>query len=174
MVSRQDCRATRIREDPQHGSFASTSGMTPNHLRVPVEDDRLAPPAESGPDAPPQFAALQPAIARTRDWLLAAPARRRLLGGRARRRHDPRERIHPAVGLSWAEHQIDAARKAARYILRRDSCPTGGWAIYPGGARRHQRQREGLLRPQAHRPRSRAPNDERPARRFWPTAAPTR
>ena len=59
-------------------------------------------------------------------------ARRRLLGRRARRRHDPRIRIRPADGLPRPRATSrSASRRAA--TIRDQQLPDGGWAIYPGG-----------------------------------------
>ncbi len=52
---------------------------------------------------------------------------------RARRRHDPRERIHPAAGVSGPARVADCPQGGAIYRSN-SNCPSGGWAIYPGGS----------------------------------------
>ena len=60
--------------------------------------------------------------------------------------------------LAFLGREDDGAGPAAAAYLLEKQLPEGGWAMYPGGAGGNQRQREGLFRPEAHRPRPRRAN----------------
>ena len=84
-----------------------------------------------------------------------APARGRLLGRRARRRHDPRIGICPADGVPGPSNRAGLRAEGCRYI-HEQQLPEGGWAIYPGGPTRGERVGQGVLRAEArgYRPRT--------------------
>ena len=121
----------------------------------------------------PLAASLARAIAGARHWLLAAQQPDGHWVGELE--GDTILESEYILLLAYlGRHQTTTARKAARYILQQQ-LPGGGWAMYPGGPVDISAQRQGLLRLEAHRPRSRPPSPcSAPGPPSWPMAGPTR
>ena len=97
---------------------------------------------------------LEAALERTRDWLLVPAARRRPLGRRARRRHDPRIGIHPAAGLPGPRDRSGLRQGVP--LHPRSPAARGRLDDLSRRPARGQRLGEGVLRTQA---RGHSPDD---------------
>ena len=138
--------------------------------RVPKE-----PPSSSSPDPSPGeelAAAVGHAIRRTRQWLLD----RQDDDGSwcAELEGDTILESETILVLAFLGRENTPLACARGRLPGLQAVAGGGLGQVPRRQDRHQRQREGLLRPEADGPRSERPNTwSGPGGRFWPMAGPT-
>ncbi len=130
------------------------------------DGDRMTANTEAGltrrPSAPPHprrrlAGERRPGAGRDPRLAGRGPGRRRLLGGRARRRHDPRVRICPADGLPRQAPRPDLPQAGPDDPRRAER--RRGLVDLPRRPLRDQRDGQGLLRPQDARDPDRRPGD---------------
>ncbi len=143
------------------------------HLTIPAPHERRAVRARHTSDAPPAVSAVRQAIVRTRQWLLEQQHPDGYWVGELE--GDTILESEYILLLAWLGREAVADRAQVRQLPPRQATARRRLGHVSRRHARYQRQREGLFRPEAHRPRSASRvHAARPRGDSRRTAAPTR